>query len=159
LGQKIPRRGIVSMTYCRIDLSKTNYQELEYYTVLNDTYYHQITDIYYQYCSYKKFTSVVPIFYEDITSPYTEILGYYHDNNLVAFSLIYLYNSSNCAAAEQFAWDYKTPNLRLGYRSLENECARYKRLGYDYLYIGEYDKYKESFDGFEIVGTLDDRNT
>lgn len=144
------------MKYCRINLSKTNYQELDNYAVLDETYYAKVVEIYRHYCAYKKFISVVPMFYEDIASPYTEVLGYYHNKELVAFSLIYLYTSNNCACAEQFAWDYKTPKLRLGYRSLESECARYKRLGYDYLYIGEYAKYKENFNGFEIVGTLDD---
>lgn len=144
------------MKYCRIDLSATHYQELDNYTILDETYYNKVVDIYRQYCSYKKFSSVVPMFYEDIASPYTEVLGYYDNKDLVAFSLIYLYTSSNCAHAEQFAWNYKSPDLRLGYRSLESECARYKRLGYKYLYIGEYAKYKEIFDGFEIVGTLDD---
>ena len=93
------------------------------------------------------------MFYEDVVSPYTEILGYYHNTKLVAFSLIYLYTSSRSVLAEQFAWDYCMPELKLGYRSLKSECARYKRLGYEYMYIGEYAPYKQQIDGFEIVGT------
>ena len=144
------------MRYCRINLAETEYTELDTYRVLDSSHFDNIEDIYRQYCAYKKFSSVIPMFYEDIASSYSEILGYYHQTELVAFSLIYVYDSKKCAYAEQFAWDYKTPHLKLGYRSLESECARYKRLGYEYLYIGEYAKYKETFDGFEIVGTLDD---
>lgn len=144
------------MTYCRLKLAQTNYNEVDNYKLLDASHYADITEIYKQYCSYKKFKSVIPIFYEEVISLHTDVLGYYHNNQLVAFSLINLYSSHKIAWAEQFAWDYKEPSLQLGYASLENECARYKRLGFDYLYIGEYAKYKTKFDGFEIVGTLDD---
>lgn len=144
------------MIYCRIDLSKTSYTELEGYKILDANHYDQITSLYKQYCKYKDFKSVVPIFYEEVINSYSEVIGYYHKEKLIAFSLINLYPSHKVACAEQFAWDYNEPKLRLGYRSLESECARYKRLGYNYLYIGEYNEYKEQFDGFEIIGTLDD---
>ena len=144
------------MKYCRINLSKTNYTELNNYKLLDASNYKDITEIYKQYCEYKKFKSVVPIFYEEVISPYSEVLGYYQNDQLIAFSLINLYPSHSIAWAEQFAWNYNEPELLLGYKSLENECARYKRQGFQYLYIGEYAKYKTTFDGFEIVGTLDD---
>jgi len=144
------------MKYCRIDLSKTNYSELDNCMTLDASYYPQIKTLYKQYCEYKGFTSVVPIFYEDIISPYSEVLGYLKNEKIIAFSLIYLYPSVNSVAAEQFAWNYADPKLRLGYKSLENECARYKKAGYNYLYIGEHNDYKENFDGFEILGPLDD---
>lgn len=144
------------MKYCRIDLSKTNYRESDNCITLDASYYPQIKSLYKQYCEHKGFTSVVPIFYEEIVSPYSEVLGYLQDEKIVAFSLIYLYPSVNSAFAEQFAWDYANPKLRLGYKSLENECARYKKAGYDYLYLGEHADYKEEFDGFEILGALND---
>lgn len=144
------------MIYCRIDLSKTNYVELDNYKILDASYYDQILSLYKDYCKYKGFESVVPIFYEEVISSYSEVIGYYDNNKLIAFSLINLYPHHESACAEQFAWNYEQPKLRLGYRSLENECARYKRLGYKYLYIGEYNDYKTKFDGFEIVGRLDD---
>lgn len=143
------------MIYCRIDLAKTNYKELLDYKILDVSYYEEITSLYKIYCEYKAFNSVVPIFYEEIVSPISEVIGYYDKNKLVAFSLLNLYPSLNTVCAEQFAWDYQSPRLRLGYKSLQNECARYKRLGYRYLYLGEYDDYKSKFDGFELVGKLD----
>jgi hypothetical protein len=144
------------MIYCRIDLNKTNYRELENYKLLCAKDFESITEIYKTYCKYKDFQSVVPIFYEEIASSISEVIGYYDKDKLVAFSLLNLYPSLKTVCAEQFAWNYESPCLRLGYRSLENECARYKRLGYRYLYLGEYDDYKSQFDGFEIVGKLDE---
>jgi len=144
------------MIYCRINLSKTDYKELDNYCILDPTFNSKIQSIYKEYCNYKGFTSVIPIFYEEVISPHSEVLGYFNDSKLIAFSLINLYPSAKSAYAEQFAWNYQEPKLRLGYKSLENECARYKRLGYNYLYIGEYNEYKEQFDGFEIIGKLDD---
>lgn len=144
------------MIYCRIDLSKTAYVELNNYKILDVSYYEQIKNIYKQYCAYKKFKSVIPIFYEELESQYNEVLGYYNNNELIAFSLINLYPTDRSAYAEQFAWNYENPKLRLGYESLKSECARYKRLGYKYLYIGEYNEYKTQFSGFEIVGTFNE---
>ena len=33
----------------------------------------------------------------------------------------------------------------------KNEIARYKRLGYDYLYLGGYCEYKTKLQGYELV--------
>lgn len=143
------------MTYCRIDLSQTNYKEMANYKLLDEDSYDIIVEIYKKYCQHKKFHSVLPIFFEDISSPYSEVLGYFDNETVVAFSLITVYPSHLVASCEQFAWDYADPKLKLGYRSLRSECARYKRLGYKYLYLGEYADYKTKFAGFEIVGKLD----
>ena len=40
----------------------------------------------------------------------------------------------------------------LGIKSLKNECAIYKKRGFDYLYLGQADHYKTKIDGFEILG-------
>lgn len=138
--------------YCRINLSKTNYKELDSYKILDNTNYSEIFLIYKTYCAYKNFDSVTPLFIEDLTI--NETIGYYNDSKLVAFSLITLYKSKNSVSAIQFAWDYAHPSLRLGINSLKSECARYKRLGYSYLYLGEAHEYKKQIDGFEYVGKL-----
>lgn len=138
---------------CRIDLHKTDYKELDY-QLLGINHFSRIKEIYKQYCEYKNFDGVIPMFIEDVTNPFSEVIGYYHNDALVAFSLVFLYRSQHSVSCEQFAWDYQTPKLRLGIKSLESECARYKRLGYRYLYLGEYDEYKAKFDGFEIVRKL-----
>ena len=57
------------------------------------------------------------------------IIGYYNGDVLVAFSMIAEYNEHN-AECYQFAWDYVNPKLQLGIRSLKNECAMYKEMGY-----------------------------
>ena len=93
----------------------------------------------------------MPIFAEEYTDTKNDILGYYDNEKLVAFSLIRCYNSKN-AEAVQFAWDYAKPKLKLGIESLQNECAMYKKRGFDYLYLGEADPYKTKIDGFEILG-------
>lgn len=94
----------------------------------------------------------MPIFDSEYTDSSNDVIGYYHHNNLVAFSLIRKYDCVNIEAI-QFAWDYKAPSLKLGIKSLMNECAIYKKLGYKYLYLGEAAKYKK-IDGYEELGPI-----
>jgi arginyl-tRNA--protein-N-Asp/Glu arginylyltransferase len=143
------------MKYCRINLSKTHYRELDNYQLLAAPDTDQLNAIYRQYCQYKQFDSVMPIFQNDYHGREMEVLGYYNSQNeLVAFSLIRRHDSMSVEAV-QFAWNYQEPRLRLGICSLESECARYKRLGYQYLYLGFADEYKQQFAGFETLGPLE----
>ena len=135
--------------YCRVDLTKTKYKEIQY-EVLDESYFDEINEIYKNYCKYKGFDSAMPLFIEDIQQTNTEILGYRNDDKLIAFSLILLYPSKQSVTADQFAWDWKDPGLKLGYKSIRSECARYKRLGYNYFYLGDYYDYKAELAGFEI---------
>lgn len=137
--------------YARINLSKTNYSVNLDMRHLSDPPTDQLEEIYDAYVRYKKFPSVLPIFPEEYSYPQSDTWGYYNNNELVAFSLIFRHNWKN-AAALQFAWDYKNPKLRLGINSLKCECATYKLWGFDYLYIGGADEYKRTLDGFEILG-------
>ena len=93
----------------------------------------------------------MPIFDSEYTDSKNDIIGYFDQSNIVAFSLIRKYNSISIEAV-QFAWTYHNPKLRLGIRSLEHECAVYKNLGYKFLYLGEANEYKSHIDGFEILG-------
>lgn len=137
--------------YCRICLSETNYKEIPY-KILDHTWFEQIVDIYVEYVKIKKFDSVLPLFYEEICYSNTEVLGYFDKkNNLEAFSLIYKYDSQKSCLADQFAWTYKNSKAKLGYKSIRSECARYKRLGFDYLYLGESSSYKEELKGFQLI--------
>ena len=113
----------------------------------------QLQEIYRKYCTYKQFASVMPLFEGMVFDKYTDVIGYYPNDKLVAFSLIKRYDRNN-AEALQFAWDYENPDLRLGIESLKNECSFYQRQGYNYLYLGLADKYKEQIDGFEILGPI-----
>jgi hypothetical protein len=139
------------MKYARIDLSKTSYTQLPNSKLIVDPDPVELEHIYNTYCVYKKFKSVMPIFEEEYTDPKNDVIGYYDNNKLVAFSLIRKYDAEN-AEAVQFAWDYNNPELQLGYSSLKSECAYYKAQGFRYYYLGGADEYKRQFDGFEILG-------
>lgn len=145
------------MKFCRIDLSKTYYKTLPYgHLLLNiakDDRMDQLQEIYRKYCTHRKFESVVPLFSGMIFDKYTDVMCYYPDNKLVAFSLIKRYDREN-AEALQFAWDYHNPELRLGIESLKHECAYYKSQGYKYLYLGLADEYKSQIDGYELLGPI-----
>ena len=142
------------MIYARINLEKTNYTLMqENWSYIKTPDPHLLNKIYYQYCRYKKFRSVMPIFDSEYLDTKNDIIGYYDNNDLVAFSLIKKYDRSNVEAV-QFAWTYNDPKLQLGLRSLAHECALYKSLGYEFLYLGEADEYKKQIDGFEILGPV-----
>lgn len=145
------------MLYARINLEKTNYQlNCVDWKFIDNPDINKLNSIYYQYCKYKKFKSVVPIFDSEYLDPNMDLIGYYSEEKLVAFSLIkrYFQDQEN-VEAYQFAWDYKNPELKLGFKTLENECALYKNLGYKWLYLGGADEYKSKFDGFEILGPVE----
>jgi hypothetical protein len=95
----------------------------------------------------------MPIFNSQFTDPTVDVIGYSHNDNLVAFSLVKRYDSHN-AESVQFAWDYANPELKLGIRSLENECALYKSRGFKFLYLGLAHTYKSQIDGYEVLGPL-----
>jgi len=141
------------MLYARIDLTKTDYNVLENGILLDPVPAIELQEIYRKYCIHKKFKSVMPIFDSEFFDPKNDVIGYYDQSKLVAFSLLRRYDSSNVEAL-QFAWDYQNPRLRLGIESLKSECAFYKKLGYHYLYLGEADEYKRKIDAFEILGPI-----
>jgi arginyl-tRNA--protein-N-Asp/Glu arginylyltransferase len=141
------------MLHARINLTETNYSQILNYKFIQDPSPLHLNEIYKKYCKYKKFRSVMPIFDSEYMDPKNDVIGYYHNEKLVAFSLLRRYDSDNVEAI-QFAWDYDNPNLALGIRSLKNECAIYKEKGFKYMYLGGADEYKSKFDGFEILGPV-----
>ena len=141
------------MEYCRIDLSKTDYWPANNYKYLYHFDINELNRIYKEYCEYKQFASVMPIFDIQYHDEHTDVIGYYDNTELVAFSLVRTYDKEN-AEALQFAWNYRNPKLRLGIESLKNECALYKQRGFEYLYLGQADDYKSQLDGYEILGKL-----
>jgi hypothetical protein len=136
------------MKFCRINLIETNYTILLNWKIHSGTI-SEYNKIYKEYCVYKNFESVMPIFNSQYTDPNIEIICYY-DTNLVAWDMMRIHDSTNVEAL-QFAWDYKTPSLKLGIESLKNACAIYKSRGFKYLYLGETAKYKQ-IDGYEELG-------
>lgn len=145
----------MNLIFAKINLHKSNYAKLSNYKFLqiDDEVVKKCNLIYKQYCNYKKFTSVVPIWDYAYFDPKTDVIGYFDYDNLVAFSIIKKWDSNN-AECIQFAWNYENPKLRLGIESLKNECAVYKEQGYKYLYLGLADEYKSKIDGYEIVGSI-----
>lgn len=140
------------MIYCRVDLAKTRYTQLNGEWGINRfPAFSVLENIYRDYCRYKKFSSVMPIFEREMIDPANDVMVYYHENRIVAFSLLKKFNNKHVEAI-QFAWDYQMPELNLGIRSLKHECAFYRDAGFDYLYLGGVDDYKTAIDGFEILG-------
>lgn len=142
------------MLYARINLQNTNYSIMPTnWKLIKNPNIEELNNIYKKYCQYKKFQSVMPIFPTEYTSVDNDIIGYYDNKQIVAFSIMRKYDSSNVEAV-QFAWTYNNPKLRLGIKSLEHECALYKSLGFNFLYLGEANEYKSKILGFEILGGL-----
>jgi hypothetical protein len=144
----------MSYQFARIDLSKTNYESSVTWEYLRNPDIDKLNKIYRDYCTYKKFASVMPIFNSRYTDPMTDVIGYYDQDQLVAFSLIKRYDEHN-ALCDQFAWNYNNSRLRLGIETMKTECAIYKQRGFKYLYLEQAHLYKQEIDGFELLGPLD----
>ena len=143
------------MTYqfARINLSKNTDQATVNWAYLRNPNIAELRDIYRTYCIYKHFASVMPLFDSQFTDPDTDVLGYYDNDLLVAFSIIKRYDDKNALCA-QFAWNYRNPKLRLGIESLRTECAIYRERGFKYLYLDQAHLYKQGITGFELLGPL-----
>jgi hypothetical protein len=142
------------MKFCRIKLAETNYQT--YSEAAKFTWTSSIepfNEIYKAYCRHKQFSSVMPLFLSQFQDPANDIHVYYHNDQIVAWSLCHRWDEYN-VESQQFAWDYANPSLELGRRSLEHECAYYKQQGFKYLYLGEGANYKAEFDGYELMGPI-----
>jgi hypothetical protein len=143
----------MSYQFARIDLAKTTYQPTVDWKFLNEPNIPVLQDIYRTYCIYKHFASVMPLFDSQFTDPATDVVGYYEDQQLVAFSLMKRHDSKNVLAS-QFAWTYHNPKTRLGIESLKTECAIYREQGFEYLYLDQAHLYKQGLEGFELLGPL-----
>lgn len=141
------------MKYARIDLSKSDYSLMESddWKIITEPDIDYLNNIYTQYCRHNKFKSVMPLFRNMYMN--NDVIGYYDNGELVAFSIMEILDDYNVEAL-QFAWNYTTPKLRLGIKSLKHECALYKERGFKYLYLGGADEYKKQIDGFEILGPV-----
>jgi len=143
----------MSYQFARIRLSDTTYQPTVDWKFLTNPDIPVLKDIYRTYCIYKHFASVMPLFDSQFTDLDTDVVGYYEDTKLVAFSLMKRYDTKNVLAS-QFAWTYHNPKTRLGIESLKTECAIYRDKGFEYLYLDQAHLYKQDLEGFEILGTL-----
>ncbi len=85
--------------------------------------------------------------------PNTEVFGYYEQEKLIAWSMYRIWDDKNIVI-DHHAWDYNNPKLRIGLRSLQNECALYRNRGYQFMYFESIEPYMLKLQGFEILGTL-----
>lgn len=146
------------MKFARINLQQTNYSYLNaeqwgWIDTPDPSMIKTLDGIYVQYCRHKKFSSFMPIFPTEYTDKMMNIIGYYDQGELVAFSLIKRHTKEDVEAI-QFAWNYDNPKLHLGLKSLRHECAVYKAFGFKYLWLGEANEYKKKIDGFEVMGPV-----
>ncbi len=138
---------------CRIDLTKTNYKQIDF-TLLGVEDFPRCEAIYKKYIDHNEIENPHPVFEEEWNheAKYnSDVLGYFNNGNLVAWSLTYRFPSKQTVIADQFAWDYNDPSLKLGYKSIRSECAYYKALGFKYFILGDPDKYKQEIKGYEII--------
>jgi hypothetical protein len=145
----------MSYHFARIDLAKTNYElTVEWgYLIPTAEQIQELDNIYRAYCIYKHFGSVMPMFHSRYTDPMTDVIGYFDQGQMVAFSLIRRYDERN-ALCDQFAWTYHNPKTRLGIETMKTECAIYKARGFEYLYLEQAHLYKQEIDGFELLGPM-----
>jgi len=148
------------LKFCRINLDKTNYNIFDYPFAKELTYddkkkyWPTINSIYMQYCDYKNFTSVMPLWPLQFMGNGSEyrVIGYFNNHNeLIAWTKLRQFDRFNIES-EQFAWDYNNPELQLGIKSLEYESAYFQLLGFKYIWLGFDDHYKQKIQGFEIAG-------
>jgi hypothetical protein len=145
----------MSYQYGRIRLVNTTYSATDTaWTWIRDPDIAQLNNIYQQYCRYKQFDSVMPIFDSEYTDPRNDVIGYWDQADLVAFSIVRRFDNKN-AQCIQFAWNYHRPRMRLGIASLKTECAIYRDQGFEYLYLDQAHKYKQQFEGFELLGPME----
>jgi len=142
--------------YARIRLEDTKYQPIVSWTYIKEfdkNTIDQLLDIYRTYCIYKRFASVMPVFPSRFTEPNVDVLAYWDQDRMVAWSMIKRYDDHN-ALCDQFAWNYHKPRARLGIETLKTECAIYQQRGFQYLYLDQAHSYKREINGFEILGGM-----
>ena len=134
--------------YGRINLSKVN-------CIVDDKIFHvkpsieEARDVYHEYCRYKKFESIFPLYIGDIK--YYEWFCYFEDHKLIAWQQTQIYPEDKVAFQIQFAWNYHNPDLELGWRFNDHVSAWLKLKGYDYLYMGDHEPYMSKLNGYEIL--------
>jgi hypothetical protein len=128
----------------------TNHDKLFYAmnpSISNST----VETIYKKYCEYKKFND---LFHSEVSNwldcDYKMV--YYDNENPIAWSKIRMY-TEDALETVLFAWNYETPDLRVGIGSLMHEMGWAKENGFKYVYLGPgYERgsiYKANIDGFE----------
>ena len=138
---------------CRIDLTKIKYKQIDF-VLLGLQDFPKCEEIYKQYIEHNDIENPHPVFEEEWNTEAkynVDVIGYYDNDDLVAWSLTYKFPSKQTVIADQFAWNYSNPKLKLGYKSIRSECAYYKSQGFKYFILGDPDKYKEELQGYGLI--------
>ena len=143
----------MSWQFGRIDLQETRYVNDIACRILDPVPVNDLQRVYRDYCVHKHFRSVMPLIPGRLTAADTEIIGYHDIDRLVAWSMYRLWDTEN-VLSDHFAWDYRNPRLRLGIRSIENECAIYRDRGYRWMYFESVEPYMLDLQGFETLGPI-----
>ena len=143
----------MSWQFGRINLEATSYARELDAELLDPVPVNDVLRVYRDYCAHRHFQSVMPMIPGRLTAPNTEIWGYRHHDELVAWSMYRVWDAENILS-DHFAWDYREPRLRLGIRSIENECAIYRARGYRWMFFESVEPYMLDFEGFEIMGPI-----
>ena len=144
----------MSWQFGRICLQHTQYQSALDWQLLKPVPVAAVLQVYRDYCRHKHFQSVMPMIPGRLTDSATEIIGYHDQDRLVAWSMYRIWDTENILS-DHFAWDYRDPRLRLGLRSIENECAIYRDRGYRWMYFESVEPYMLDFEGFELLGRME----
>lgn len=142
-----------SWQFGRIDLSATRYQSDLECEILDPVPVNEVLRVYRAYCLHKHFHSVMPMIPGRLTAVDTEILGYRYRDQLVAWSMYRIWDRENILS-DHFAWDYRDPALRLGIRSIQNECAIYRDRGFRWMFFESVEPYMLDLEGFETLGAM-----
>ncbi len=143
----------MSWQFGRIDLTQTTYVSEGQWRLLNPVPVNDVQRVYRDYCVHKHFQSVMPMLPGRLCAADTELIGYYDQDRLVAWSMYRIWDDKHILS-DHFAWDYRNPRLRLGIRSIENECAIYRDRGYRFMYFESVEPYMLDLQGFEILGPI-----
>ena len=143
----------MSWQFGRIDLQRTGYAVELDWEMLDPVPINDVLRVYRDYCAHKHFLSVMPMIPGRLTAPGTEIIGYRQHDQLVAWSMYRIWDDHNILS-DHHAWDYREPKLRLGFRSIETECAIYRDRGYRFMYFESVQPYMLDLQGFETLGAL-----
>lgn len=136
-----------------INLDQTHYVGDLEWQYLDPPPVNDLQRIYREYCAHKRFQSVMPMIAGRFTAAGTEIIGYKHKGQLVAWSMYRIWDEHN-VLSDHFAWNYRDSHLRLGIRSLENECAIYRDRGFRCMYFESVEPYMLDIEGFHILGAM-----
>lgn len=144
----------MSWQFGRICLANTTYQQDIAFEILDPVPVNDVLRVYRDYCVHRHFQSVMPMIPGRLTAADTEIIGYRDSTGrLMAWSMYRVWDQENILS-DHFAWDYRDPRLRLGIRSIENECAIYRDRGYRWMYFEAVEPYMLDLQGFEIMGPM-----